>query len=92
MTAASVDGRLGRRARMCARKLLEAELVHMIGSDAHTAGVREVGLSAAREAVGDHGLGEWLTQDVPRAVVEGGPLPPRPEMRKRRGFSLRLRR
>jgi len=57
-----------------------------------TAGVREVGLSAAREAVGDDVLGQWLTQDVPRAVVEGGPLPPRPEMRKRRGFRLRLRR
>ena len=92
VTAASVDGRLGSRARTCARKLLEAELVHMIGSDAHTAGVREVGLSAAREAVGDDALGGWLTQDVPRAVVEGGPLPPRPEMRKRRGFRLRLRR
>jgi tyrosine-protein phosphatase YwqE len=68
----------------------EAELVHMIGSDAHIAGIREVGLSAARDAVGDEVVGQWLTQDVPRAVVEGGPLPPRPEMRKRRGFRLRL--
>jgi len=92
VTAASLDGRLGSRARTCARKLLEADLVHMIGSDAHTAGIREVGLSAARDAVGDETLGRWLTEDMPRAIVEGGSMPRRPEMRKRRGFRLRLRR
>ena len=46
----------------------------------------------ASHAVGDEALGQWLTQDVPTAVVEGGPLPPRPERRNRRGFRLRLRR
>ena len=92
VTAASLDGRLGRRARTCARKLLEAELVHMIGSDAHTEASARSASPRRGTAVGDDALGEWLTQDVPRAVVEGGPLPPRPEMRKRRGFRLRLRR
>ena len=47
LTAASVDGRLGRAAASCARRLLELELAHCIASDAHGPGVREAGLSGA---------------------------------------------
>src|SRR6266511_619858 len=36
LTAASIDGRLGKPPRACARRLLDAELVHLIGSDAHS--------------------------------------------------------
>uniref|UniRef100_UPI0039838083 tyrosine-protein phosphatase n=1 Tax=Gaiella sp. TaxID=2663207 RepID=UPI0039838083 len=52
LTAASVDGRLGRAAAACARKLLERELAHCIASDAHGPGVRDAGMSAAARAVG----------------------------------------
>jgi hypothetical protein len=50
----------------------------VIASDAHHPAVRAVGMSAAREAVGDEALGAWLTEAVPRALVAGEEPPPRP--------------
>jgi protein-tyrosine phosphatase len=84
VTAASVDGRLGRAARRSARELLELDLVHMIASDAHRPSIRDSGLAAAADAVGDSSLSRWLTVDVPRAIVDQMPLPPRPARRRRR--------
>ncbi|MHB8643013.1 MAG: tyrosine-protein phosphatase [Gaiellaceae bacterium] len=78
LTAASVDGRLGPTAQSGAERLLELELAHVIASDAHHPDIRAVGMSAAREAVGDEALGAWLTEAVPRALVAGEPPPPRP--------------
>lgn len=83
VTAASVDGRLGRRAQECGLLLVEQRLAHLIASDAHHASVRAVGMSAAAEAVNDAALAVWLTQDVPAAIVDGTELPPRPEARRR---------
>jgi protein-tyrosine phosphatase len=91
VTAASLDGRLGSRARNCARKLLNAELVDMVGSDAHTAGLREVGLSAACDAVGDPRLARWLTEYMPGAIVGAADLPVRPTPKRRRGLMAYLR-
>jgi protein-tyrosine phosphatase len=90
ITAASLDGRLGPRPRKCAQRLLDAELVHMIGSDAHSPGVREAGLSKACAAVADDDLARWLSEDVPGAIVRGEPLPPRPQRKRRAGFLARL--
>jgi protein-tyrosine phosphatase len=90
VTAASLDGRLGSRTRAVARKLVDAELVHMVGSDAHTAGIREVGLSEACKVIGDETLARWLTESVPGAVVRDETLPPRPVSRKRPGVLARL--
>jgi protein-tyrosine phosphatase len=91
ITAASIDGRLGTRARECAEKLLDEELVHLISSDAHTAGIREAGLSGAYEAVGDPTLARWLMEDMPAAIVRGEEFPWRPRRVKRsRGFFERL--
>jgi len=91
VTAASLDGRLGSSVRACAERLLDAELVHLIGSDAHTPGLRAVGLSAAVAAVGDDALARWLTEDVPAAIVSGDELPPRPVRGRRAGLLSRLR-
>jgi protein-tyrosine phosphatase len=84
ITAASIDGRFGPRARACARRLLEAGLVHLVASDAHSPQLREIGMSAAARAIRDEPLARWLTADVPRAIVEGRPLPLRPERRRQR--------
>jgi protein-tyrosine phosphatase len=78
LTAASVDGRLGRRPRDAAFALLDAEHAHLIASDAHAPAVRAIGMTAAVEAVGDDALGRWLTHDVPLALLAGQPLPDRP--------------
>jgi protein-tyrosine phosphatase len=86
VTAASVDGRLGRRVRTTALLLVAQGLAHMVASDAHSADVRAVGMAEAAQAVGDEALGRWLTEDVPGALLRGEPPPPRPELRRRRGF------
>ena len=90
LTAASVDGRLGRSSRSAAFRLLELGLAHLVASDAHAPGVRQVGMSAAATAVGDEALAYWLTSEVPHALLEGTHLPPRPEQqpRKRRLWPL----
>lgn len=84
LTAASLDGRLGGAPRAAARRLLDARLAHLVGSDAHAPDVRSVGLSGAARAAGDEALARWLTEEVPDALLAGRPLPERPEPPKRR--------
>jgi protein-tyrosine phosphatase len=91
LTAASVDGRLGRRPAACARALLDLQLAHLVASDAHAPAIRAIGMRAAAEAVGDDALARWLTSDVPRALVSGAPVPSRPAAQRRRRLSLRRR-
>ena len=90
VTAASLDGRLGSRTRGCAQKLVVAGLVHMVASDAHTARIREAGLSEASRAIGDPDLARWLMQSVPQAIVVDDELPPRPKSARRPGLLTRL--
>jgi protein-tyrosine phosphatase len=90
VTAASLDGRLGSRTRTCAGKLVDAGVVHMVGSDAHAGGIREVGLSGACKALGDPSLARWLMEAVPGAIVRGDELPPRPVPLRRGGLLARL--
>jgi protein-tyrosine phosphatase len=71
LTAASLDGRLGRGTHATALQLLELRLAHLIASDAHTPDIREAGMANAAEAVGDAGLARYLTEDVPAAIVAG---------------------
>ena len=89
LTAASLDGRLGRHPRATSLALLELRLAHLVASDAHAPSVRAVGMTSAREAVGDVALARWLTEDVPAAIVEGAELPGRPERKRRFGLGRR---
>lgn len=82
VTAASLDGRLGRRAAATARTLVDVGLAHLVASDAHAPSVRAVGMRDAADAVGHARLAEWLTDAVPRAIVDGTPPPPRPARRR----------
>ncbi len=84
LTAASVDGRLGRRNAAAAKALLDAELAHVIASDAHAPVIRAIGMVAAAEAVGDAQLAWWLTHEVPEALLAGESPPPRPARAKGR--------
>jgi protein-tyrosine phosphatase len=84
LTAASVDGRLGRRAAAGARALLDAGLAHLIASDAHAPSVRAIGMADAAEAVGNADLARWLTHDVPAALLDNAALPQRPAVRSQR--------
>lgn len=88
VTAASLDGRLGSSAKRTSERLLELGLVHVLASDAHTAAVREAGLTSAVEAVGDGGLARFLTEDAPAAIVAGDDLPERPPRARKRRLRL----
>jgi protein-tyrosine phosphatase len=90
VTAASLDGRLGRRPQECSLDLLERELVHLLASDAHAPAVRGIGMSAAVEVLRNHALGQWLTLEMPAALIGGGAFPRRPTTPRRRKTRLRL--
>jgi protein-tyrosine phosphatase len=83
LTAASVDGRLGRHCRKAARELIAAGHAHLIASDAHWPGLRRAGTSSAATALHNPELARWLTHDVPAAIVEDLPIPDRPRAQPR---------
>jgi protein-tyrosine phosphatase len=84
LTAASLDGRLGREPRKTGLRLLDLGLAHLLASDAHAPMLRQIGMTAAASAVGDDQLARWLTDDVPAAIVAGTEIPPRPAHPPRR--------
>jgi protein-tyrosine phosphatase len=91
LTASSLDGRLGRRARAAALRLLVLELAHLVASDAHAPWTRDVGMTGAAEAVGDPLLARWLTHDVPSSILDGVVPVERPSASRRRRSWLRRR-
>jgi protein-tyrosine phosphatase len=106
ITAGSLVGRFGRPVWAFSRHLVEAGLVHNVASDAHDAvrrppELREAVLTAASELPALGLQLEWLTQDLPLAVLEGRPAPPRPtgtpvvhgvaEVRRRHAVEMRRR-
>jgi protein-tyrosine phosphatase len=89
LTAASLDGRLGRASQRTALALLKDGAAHLIASDAHGAAVREAGLADAVAAVDDAPLARYLTEEVPAAIVAGDTLPVRPVRTRTRRPSRR---
>lgn len=86
ITAASLEGRMGKSSRAAAFRLLERGLVDVLASDLHTPALREARLGPAVEALKDAGLARHLTEDAPRAIVAGEELPKPPAYRRRRFF------
>jgi protein-tyrosine phosphatase len=84
ITAASLDGRVGRTTQAAALRLIDLGFAHVIASDAHHPGIRAVGMTAARDALGNDALGRWLTEDVPAALLAGDEPSARPEGRRGR--------
>jgi len=89
LTTGSLAGAFGSRARTTALRLLDLRLAHLLATDSHGSS-RDVGLSEARAELADDPLADWLADDVPRALLSGRPLPPRPRGEPRRHLS-RLR-
>jgi protein-tyrosine phosphatase len=88
VTAASVDGRIGRSSQKAADRLLESGLAHLLASDAHTPEIREAGLADAAEAVGDDRLAAYLTTEAPAAIVAGEAVPSPPKKARRRRYLI----
>jgi len=78
VTASSVTGAFGKRVRRVVQELLDAGLVHLIASDVHAPELGRPGLAAAAASVSDPYLSRWLVKDVPAAIVNDTPVPPRP--------------
>lgn len=81
ITAGSLVGRFGSTVRRFALQLVEDELVHNVASDAHDLEGRAPGIRVELEQAGLSGLTEWLTEEVPAAILHGGPIPARPELK-----------
>lgn len=81
VTAASLDGRLGKASRVTGHRLVAAGLAHLLASDAHAAHVRAAGLLTAIDTLQDAALARWLVTDVPLALAHGEGVPPRPRPR-----------
>ena len=100
VTAGSLRGDFGSTVKRFTFDLLEQDLVHNVASDAHDARRRRPGIAdafeaAASELPGIEERAEWLTVDVPRAVLDGGPVPAapgEPPRRRKRGFFRRASR
>lgn len=78
LTAGSLVGRFGSPAKQLARALLDAGLAHNVASDAHDAVNRPPSISPELAAAGRSALEDWLTREVPAAILSGGEIPRRP--------------
>lgn len=79
VTAGSLAGRFGEQVRGFALRLFEQGLVHNVASDAHDHATRAPGMAQEIEHAGLGALADWLTADVPAAILEGtDEVPERP--------------
>jgi protein-tyrosine phosphatase len=79
ITAGSLVGRFGNGVRRFALRLVRDGLVHNVASDAHDCARRPPGLAAELEQAGLSGLTDWLTCQVPAAILDDRELPARPQ-------------
>lgn len=78
LTSGSLTGRFGSQARRLALALLDAGLAHNVASDAHDAAGRPPSLAPELAAAGLAPLEDWLTREVPAAILAGTEIPRRP--------------
>jgi protein-tyrosine phosphatase len=77
ITAGSLVGRFGESVRRFALQLAQGELIHNVVSDAHDDVKRPPGMAAQIEQAGLGPLREWLTEQVPAAILSGEDTIPR---------------
>ncbi|UGS34333.1 tyrosine-protein phosphatase [Capillimicrobium parvum] len=75
VTAGALVGRFGAPVQRVARDFVHRGLVHVVASDAHDTTRRAPGLRAEIDAAGFGDRAEWLTRDVPAALVGERQLP-----------------
>jgi protein-tyrosine phosphatase len=91
ITAGSLVGRFGGAPRRFALELIEEGMAHNVASDAHDLTGRPPGMQAELERAGLAQLAEWLTEEVPAAILDGGAIPAPPRVsRTSRGLARRL--
>lgn len=78
VTAGSLVGRFGSDVRNFALDMAGAEMLHNVASDAHDRDRRPPGMTREIERAGFGRLAEWLTHEVPAAILNGEEIPRRP--------------
>lgn len=78
VTSGALAGRFGQRVRNFALRLLEESLVHNLASDAHDLLHRPPSLRSDAQRAHLDGLLDWLTLEVPMAILRGGSVPKAP--------------
>ncbi len=78
ITAGSLVGDFGEGVRRFALELVRGDLVHNVASDAHDTVRRPPDIADRLERAGLAPLADWLTREVPAAIVSGGEIPPHP--------------
>jgi protein-tyrosine phosphatase len=94
ITASSLSGRFGNDVRRFALALAAEGLVHNVASDAHDHLRRPPGIASEIEHAGLGPLREWLTEEVPAAILDGcDRIPARPpvDLSRPRAWRRRLR-
>lgn len=78
ITAGSLVGRFGETVRRFALGLAQEGMIHNVASDAHDNIRRSPGMARELDQAGLGPLTEWLTQEVPAAILDGSDIPSRP--------------
>jgi protein-tyrosine phosphatase len=78
LTAGSFRGRFGAKVRRFAWMLLDAGMVHNVASDFHDRAGRPPGMTEALDQPRLRELSDWLTCEVPAAILGDREIPPRP--------------
>jgi protein-tyrosine phosphatase len=92
VTAGSLVGRFGGDARRFAMKLVRDGMIHNVASDAHDHTNRPPGTAAELKRAGLDQLADWLTNQVPTAILADTDIPPKPVCPKQRRLGSWLRR
>ena len=78
LTAGSLVGDFGEEVRAFSLALVRDGLAHNLASDAHDLASRPPGILGGPQSTGIEPLARWMTEEVPRAILSGDELPPRP--------------
>jgi protein-tyrosine phosphatase len=83
ITAGSLTGRFGGQVRRFSMSLVAQGLAHNVASDAHDVRGRPPSIAAELDRAGLGEWTEWLTRSVPKAILSGAEIPPRPRIAQR---------
>jgi protein-tyrosine phosphatase len=78
VTAGSLVGRFGGEVRRFALRLVRDGMVHNVASDAHDHAHRPPGMAVELQQAGFAPLSDWLTRQVPAAILDDSDVPSRP--------------
>jgi protein-tyrosine phosphatase len=85
VTASALTGQFGRTVERIAKDMVGRDLIQIAASDAHNAGRRPPVIRDHLEDANLDGMADWLSSDVPEAVLAGTSIPDRPATERVQG-------